>query len=224
MKKIIIILSLLLLCGCESKITEYKEISDIVVSLFKTETFDKKNLNNKQISLLDDYIKNLKNPEINVSKYIVYDDIYKTVEKNTKGIYIKNNKCYIRYNDINFVESTDHNTEPMNTVVCNGYYVVLMHDSVKPIELDYNNPIYDYNYLGYYKDDSYHFAYRSYSDGSGLIVTVSDEITIEFTDVNDLKLKTIRKTSYKKYIFQLITIIVLSAIIFLLKKKEKNII
>lgn len=221
MKKIIIILSLLLLCGCESKIAEYKETSDIVVSLFKTETYDKKNLNNNQIKLLDDYINNLKNPEINVSKYIIYDEAYKTTEENTKGIYIKNNKCYIRYNDINFVESTDHNTESMNTVICNGYYVVLMHDSVKPIELDYNNPV--YNYLGYYKDDGYHFAYRSYMDGSGLIVTVSDEITTEFTDVNDLELKTIRKTSYKKYIFPLITIIVSIGIIYLLKKKEKNI-
>lgn len=221
MKKIIIILLLMLLCGCEQKVEKLKEVSDVVVSLFNYDSYDKENLTKSQIKLIDNYIKDLENPEINITKYMIKDDSYKTNKNNTSGIYMKKNECYIKYNDIEFEEPFDHHSEKMSIVVCNGYNVVLFHDSVKPIIIDYDNPVYNYRFLGYYKDNGYHYVYRSYHDGSGLIVSITDKVSVEFTDVNSLKLKTITKGTYKKYKFSFIAIIILISILILLKKKNR---
>lgn len=220
MKKLIIILLLMSLCGCERKVENLKEVSDIVVSLFNSSSYDKDGLTNFQVKLIDNYIGDLTNPEINVTKYMIKDDFYKTTKKNTTGIYKKKNECYIRYNDIEFLEPFDHNTEKMSVVVCNGYNVELLYDSVKPIIIDYDNPVYNYRFLGYFNDNGYHFAYRSYYDGSGLVVSISDKVSIEFTSVDSLKLKTITKNSYNKYIFSIVAITILIVVLILLKKKN----
>ena len=161
------------------------------------------------------------NPEINVSEFIIYDDIFKTDEPNSPGIYLKNNECYIRYKDITFNKSEDEIGEDMKDVFCNGYYTVILADSVKPIVEDTENPKYNYRYLGYYEDNGYHFAYRSYYDGSGLVVSIDKEIKTEFIDVNNLELKKISNTSYKKYILPAIILLVLIGTIIILKKKNK---
>ena len=220
MKKLIIVLLIMLLCGCESKVESLKEVADVVVSLFNNDSYDNEGLTNSQVKLIDSYINDLNNPEINVTKFMIKDDYYKTNKKNTSGIYIKKNECYIRYNDIQFLEPIDHNTEKMSVVVCNGYNVELLDDSVKPVIIDYDNPVYNYRFLGYYNDNGYHFAYRSYYDGSGLIVSISDQVSIEFTEVNSLKLKSITKKSYNKYIFSIVAIIILIVVLILLKKKN----
>ena len=189
--------------------------------MFQETSYLKDNLDETQVNLIDNYLYELTNPEINVSDFIVYDDIYKTNEGNSPGIYLKDNECYIRYNDIVFDKSEDDIGEDMIGVVCNGYSTVILADSVKPLVHEYDNPKYNYRYLGYYEDNGYHFAYRSYYDGSGLVVTIDDEIKTEFVDVNNLKLKKINDISYKKYILPAIILIVLIGGIIILKKKDR---
>lgn len=220
MKKIILILFVLLLCGCENKASEYKEVSDIVVRILQDKSYNNSNLNDKQISLINNYEERLKNPEIEISKYIIYKDYYKTTEKNTPGIYTKENKCYILYNDIEFPEMNDPHSESMANLVCNGYRVVILEDSVKPQEIDNTESKHNYRYLGYYKDKGYNYAYRSYLDGSGLIVKIDDKVEVEYTNVDALELKTIQNKSIKKYILPSIIVLLVIITSIILKKKE----
>lgn len=222
MKKIVLIIFVLLLCGCENNVNEYKEVSDIVIGLFKNANYNREKLSEYQKNLISEYLIDLENPEVNVSDFVIYNENYKTEDSNTDGIYLKDDRCYIKYNDIVFDDSEDHNSESMAKVVCNGYYVILFNDSVKPISIDYDDEKYNYRYLGYYEDAGYNFAYRSYYDGSGLIVNIDDNIEIEFTDVNDLKLKTINNFSFKNYIFPIIMLFILISFLIYLKIKNKK--
>ena len=223
MKKIILIITLLLLTGCDNKVSEYKEVSDVVVGLFQKKYYNSNNLNETQKDLIDDYILSLDNPEINVSNFIVKDTSYSTNEENTDGIYMRDNKCYIKYNDIVFKEAIDHTMESIARVVCNGYYTILFDDSVKPMSIDYSNPKYNYRYLGYYKKEGYHFAYRSYYDGSGLIVSVNDMVSISFEEVDDISLKQINNVSYSKYILLCIFLSVIVSLLIFVKKRKQDI-
>ena len=223
MKRVIVILvGILLLSGCSNKIGEYKEVSDIVVGLFQNDSYSKDKLNASQIRMIENYITTLNNPEINVSDFLIANELYKTQEKNTSGVYVRDNKCYIKYKDIIFESPGDHVGESTARVICNGYTVILFEDSVKPRVADYQNPKYNYRYLGYYVDNGYHFAYRSYYDGSGLIVTVDDEVMVKFADVNSLNLSTSSSVSYSKYIKPIILIIGAVGIIVFLKNRFNN--
>lgn len=222
MKKVILILSILLLSGCSNKYEEYKEVSDISISLLQKQSYQTEKLNSNQKKLIDNFHKNLLNPKINISNFIIRNDALKTNQENSQGIYIEGDKCYIYYNDINFNEPSDHNGEKTASLICNGYLVEIPHDSVKPINLNYPNPKYNYRYIGYYEEDGYHFAYRSYYDGSGLIVTIKNDITLEFNNIDNLELKQYKKPSLNKFILPIIIAILLILILIYLKKKEKN--
>ena len=225
MKKIILISMLLLLCGCQNKISEYQEVSDIVVSLFQKKTYNNEGLNDKQKQLLDNYIADLKNPEINLDDFIIYKDLFKTNDENTKGVYLIDDKCYIRYDDVHFINPSDNEGEVTARIVCNGYYTYISKDSVKPFDYNQNKDKYNYNYLGYYKDNGYNFVYSSYYDESGLVVHIGDKIEVEFRNVDSLKLKTFNSNESKPNYFRIvgfIVLIVLSGITYFLYKKKNS--
>lgn len=223
MKKISLILFLLLLCGCGNvDVSEYEKVSKLALSTLKNESYEIDDLSDKQIKLLNNFKNDLLNPVINISDFIVYDNYYKTNDKNTDGVFIENNSCYIRYNDIDFLGALADEGEPIARVVCNGYYTTLYHDSVKPI----GDSMYDsnYRYLGYYMDDGYNFCYRSYLDGSGLVIKINDKIDIEFMDVDGLKLKSDDSSdkSYVRIVVGGVIFVVVFGVLMFIKKISLN--
>lgn len=213
MKKIIIVCLLIILTGCSNEIIEYKKVSDTVVNLSENNNYNKKDLKSHQIKMIDDYINN--NISIDLENFIIRSDYYKTNEENTDGVFVKDDKCYINYNDIIFNESNDSDFSGETIIVCNGYYLTLSKDN-----LDMKKSTQNYRYLGYYDSDKYSFVYRSYTDGSGLILTIGDEINVKFANVDGLDLKVIKTSS--NYSFLIIIAVGIIAIVGFVFKKANN--
>lgn len=220
MKKIVLLL-IIFLTGCSSP-NDNKQISDAIIEYYQTGTYDSLKLSNSQYQKVEDHINQANNIKINLNDFMIYDDEYKTNEQNTTGVYVENNNCYINSNDINFIENSDQSYEFDDNarIVCNGYFTVLTKDTV--LSLDNTNRIKqsDYRFLGYYEDNGDNFVYRSYENGSGLIVNISDEITLNFTNVDNLTLRPIDESG-NNLIFPII-IVILGIGVLLIKKRIDN--
>ena len=220
MKKIVLLL-IIFLTGCSSP-NDNKQISDAIIEYYQTGTYDSLKLSNSQYQKVEDHINQANNIKINLNDFMIYDQEYKTNEKNTTGVYVENNICYINSNDIKFIENSDESYEFDDNarIVCNGYFTVLTKDTV--LSLDNTNKIKqsDYRFLGYYEDNGDNFVYRSYENGSGLIVNISDEITLNFTNVDNLTLRPIDESS-NDLLFPII-IVILGIGGLLIKKRIDN--
>lgn len=212
MKKLLLILACILLVGC-SKTADYKEISDsVILTLQGKEYSDKLDTNQKQ--LLENYL--LEKDTIKVNDYIIYEDDFRTNEKNTYGVEVIDDVCYIKLSNIVFNNSLDHG-DSESRIVCNGYYTFLSKDSVT------NTTTYDtdFRFLGYYKDNLYHFVYRSYLNGNIVVVNIGDKIDVSFEniDLNNIKLHTVANSTIPSKIVPIVIIGFISVIIFLLWKR-----
>ena len=220
MKKIVLLL-IIFLTGCSSP-NDNKQISDAIIEYYQTGTYDSLKLSNSQYQKVEDHINQANNIKINLNDFMIYDQEYKTNEKNTTGVYVENNICYINSNDIKFIENSDESYEFDDNakIVCNGYFTILTKDTV--LALDNTNKIKqsDYRFLGYYEENGDNFVYRSYENGTGLIVTISDEITLNFTNVDNLTLRPIDESS-NDLLFPII-IVILGIGGLLIKKRIDN--
>ena len=188
----ILLLIIIFLTGCSSTF-DNKQVSDAIIEYYQTGTYDSLKLSNSQYQKVEDYIAQVDNIKINLNDFMIYDQEYKTNEENTTGVYIEDGVCYINSNDIDFIENSDESYEFDDNakIVCNGYFTVLTKDTV--LALDNTNKIKqsDYRFLGYYEENGDNFVYRSYKNGTGLIVNISDEITLNFANVDNLTLQPI---------------------------------
>ena len=188
----ILLLIIIFLTGCSSTF-DNKQVSDAIIEYYQTGTYDSLKLSNSQYQKVEDYIAQVDNIKINLNDFMIYDQEYKTNEENTTGVYIEDGVCYIDSNDIDFIENSDESYEFDDNakIVCNGYFTVLTKDTV--LALDNTNKIKQssYRFLGYYEENGDNFVYRSYKNGTGLIVNISDEITLNFANVDNLTLQPI---------------------------------
>ncbi len=188
----ILLLIIIFLTGCSST-SDNKQVSDAIIEYYQTGTYDSLKLSNSQYQKVEDYIAQADNIKINLNDFMIYDQEYKTNEENTTGVYIEDGVCYINSNDIDFIENSDESYEFDDNakIVCNGYFTVLTKDTV--LALDNTNKIKQssYRFLGYYEENGDNFVYRSYKNGTGLIVNISDEITLNFANVDNLTLQPI---------------------------------
>ena len=215
-KKIILGLLIVFLSGCSKEVLEYKKVSDALIQFYNEGSYDDKNLSTKQIGLLDNY---LNNKAICLDDYIIKDSSFMTNEGNTKGVYLNGGKCYINSQDIVFVKSTDHNIEDTARIVCNGYFVTLTKDSISP---NTDNIRYDYRFLGYFKSDEYSFGYRSYYDGSSIIITVGDTIKVDYANVDNLDLEPINNGIGSQLILIVVAVVIGLGLILIVKKIKEN--
>ena len=188
----ILLLIIIFLTGCSSTF-DNKQVSDAIIEYYQTGTYDSLKLSDSQYQKVEDYIAQVDNIKINLNDFMIYDQEYKTNEENTTGVYIEDGVCYINSNDIDFIENSDESYEFDDNakIVCNGYFTVLTKDTV--LALDNTNKIKQssYRFLGYYEENGDNFVYRSYKNGTGLIVNISDEITLNFANVDNLTLQPI---------------------------------
>ena len=176
MKKILIfliILSLLTGCGITKNDEYYKNVSDTVVSFYRNPNYKKSEFSSNDVKVIEKYLSTLthKNQEIDITKY-VNESTTPTFEKDTNGVYTKNNKWFIKYSDLKF--ATNSEMEPYVVVNCNGKTFTLFSSLFYPkYEETKNNRVYNYVYLGsQIEKNTKKYAYRSSYDGSGLIVTL----------------------------------------------------
>lgn len=194
MKKILIILCLFLLVGCNNTNNSeyYRKVSDTIVSFYKDSKYNKDDFRKDDINSIDKYLNKLthENEEINITNYI-NDSTTVTSEKDTDGIYEKNNNWYIKYKDLDFINSSD--IEPYAVINCNGKTFTLFKSLFYPsYEETKNNKVYSYVYVGSKTlSNNRKYAYRSSYDGSGLIVNIDIDsnkiinIDTNFENVND---------------------------------------
>lgn len=186
MKKIIILslTIIFLLTGCTTKnFKYYKNVSDTVISFYNSSNYDNKEYAKEDLPAIETYLSKLthENQEVNISDYIVKSDEYYTEEANTEGVWIKDDKCYIKYEDLGFstasteTESTNYEMEPYKRLVCNNYFTILYESSFYPDYLTTTSNLRNnYIYLDGYKiKEGYEFIYRSAYDGTGMKVTLN---------------------------------------------------
>ena len=216
----ILLLIIIFLTGCSSTF-DNKQVSDAIIEYYQTGTYDSLKLSNSQYQKVEDYIAQVDNIKINLNDFMIYDQEYKTNEENTTGVYIEDGVCYINSNDIDFIENSDESYEFDDNakIVCNGYFTVLTKDTV--LALDNTNKIKQssYRFLGYYEENGDNFVYRSYKNGTGLIVNISDEITLNFANVDNLTLQPIDGNS--NLIIPIIIVFVGIGVL-LIRKKNKR--
>lgn len=208
MKKILIIILTITLVFLMTGYTTnnlkyYKNISQTVIDLYRNSDYDKKDIQKEDINAIDNYLSTLthKNQIVNVSNFITKTDDYYVKEENTSGIWVKNNTCYIKYEDLNITEdkadSDDPNYEIEKNVrvVCDNYYAIIYASDFYPNYLDVQlDPKYDYIYLdGSETKSGYEFIYRSSYDGTGIKVTITlngkniSKIETSIKDVSEYK-------------------------------------
>lgn len=170
---LLIVMSLLTGCGITKNDEYYKNVSDTVVSFYRNSNYKKSDFSSNDADVIEKYLSTLthKNQEIDITEY-VNESTTKTLENDTKGVYKKNNKWFIKYNDLKFV--TDSDIDTYAVVNCNSKTFTLFSSLFYPkYEETKNNRVYNYVYLGsQIEKNTKKYAYRSSYDGSSLIVTL----------------------------------------------------
>ncbi|MGN1269210.1 MAG: hypothetical protein ACI4U0_06970 [Candidatus Aphodocola sp.] len=170
---LLIVMSLLTGCGITKNDEYYKNVSDTVVSFYRNSNYKKSDFSSNDADVIEKYLSTLthENQEIDITEY-VNESTAKTLENDTKGVYKKNNKWFIKYNDLKFV--TDSDIDTYAVVNCNSKTFTLFSSLFYPkYEETKNNRVYNYVYLGsQIEKNTKKYAYRSSYDGSGLIVTL----------------------------------------------------
>lgn len=170
---LLIVMSLLTGCGITKNDEYYKNVSDTVVSFYRNSNYKKSDFSSNDADVIEKYLSTLthENQEIDITEY-VNESTTKTLENDTKGVYKKNNKWFIKYNDLKFV--TDSDIDTYAVVNCNSKTFTLFSSLFYPkYEETKNNRVYNYVYLGsQIEKNTKKYAYRSSYDGSGLIVTL----------------------------------------------------
>ncbi len=232
MKKILfILLSLLLLAGCGiSKNDEYyKNVSDTIVSFYRSSDYDKNEFSSKDVKAIDKYSSTLthENQEIDITDY-VNSSSTETTRSNTMGVYTINNRWYIKYNDLEFIN--DNDIEPYAIVNCNGKTFTLFSSLFYPeYEETKEDRTYNYIYIGsQIEKNTKKYAYRSSYDGSGLIVNLelnsNDIVNIStlFENVDDF-VSSNSSNKGGKLIIVIIIMTIVGFVLFSLYKIYKNI-
>lgn len=165
----------------------YLNVSNEVIKLFRSSNYDTKIIKKKDREAVNKYLSTLthSNQVIDLTEYINKNNDYYTIDKNTKGVYIENGKCYIKYQDLNIANVFDefnYDGEPYQRVICNNYFTYIYLSYFYPdYEDTKKNPKYDYVFNKEEKMSyGYLFTYRSTYDGTLLkIKFVINNNTIE---------------------------------------------
>lgn len=178
MKKYLVILLLMIILILGLKFFNksnnyYLNVSNEAVSFFKKSSYDRKLVKPKDRKALEDYLSTLthNNQVVDLSNYILKASSYYTEDSNTKGVYIQDGKCFIKYKDLDIPDHRDeinYNGEPYQKVVCNNYYTYMYLSYFYPSYEDtQKNPKYDYVFSAKEEiSNGYLFTYKSTYDGT----------------------------------------------------------
>ena len=152
----------------------YKRYADTVIGLFRSEKYDNSFIKKRDKDAIETFLSKLthKNEIVSLDDFITKNKDYYTSEGNTPGVYTKNNKCYIKYSDINFNSEVSDGYEPTKKVVCNNYYTILAYSDFYPsYEYTTLEPKYDYIFKEEKENiNGYSYIYESTYDTSLLEV------------------------------------------------------
>ncbi len=190
MKKILIILSILLLTGCGIKKDDkyFQKFAETYMGLYQDSTYNQSLFDKNEQNLLDKRIYDLNNnnQELNLSDLIYYLDSYKTNAPNSREVYLKDGICFIKTSDINLeVSDVNFNFEDSAVYVCNGYNVTVTTSDLPQSYDDLKkDPIRKYRYFGSKKENNvYTFAFRSYYQHSHNILL---KLTVEKKEIKNI--------------------------------------
>ena len=156
----------------------YRYVADTIVGFYHSDEYDENKIKEKDRPIISEYLSHLthKNEEILLDEYITKSNAFYVNSPNTSGVYIKNDKCYIKYEDIGFDQyhSEDLEIEPNREIICNNYKTYLYYSYFAPKYSDtVNNPRYDYIYQKMAKNMStYTFTYISTYDDTYINVMI----------------------------------------------------
>ncbi len=137
---------------------EHQLIADQVVEFYTSAIYDDTVYNNAERKALDDLLSTLthQNEKIDLSKYLIEEDLYRTSKSNSNFVFEENGKCYIYYDDLVFPETENqYNNGYSNAasgdnaavVICNGYEIYVFENDFIPYEEVKDDEKHSYQYL-----------------------------------------------------------------------------
>ncbi len=178
-KYILILLLILTLTGCKKYDDEYyQKVANTIISFFRTSNYNSDEFYEEDREAIKEYWTKITHQGqiIDITEYLNKDEPVEEV--NSSIVFVENNKCYIRYEDLkkefDLIEQNEDEVETSLDGVCQGYeFTIFESDLYPPYEKTVNEPVYDYVLLkDYKKKNEYNFYYRSTYDGSGLRLTL----------------------------------------------------
>lgn len=192
-KKLIIVFLILIVTGCTNNLEKQTDVlAETIKNLNYNYDTDLSKLNQNNKDLINIYLKDelVGNKEIILSKLELYPNDSYTEEENSKTVYIKDDKYYVKYRDLNFLKYDDDNYYA-NLVI--NHNIVTLPKAIYPLLGADTNQNINYKYRFIEKSITNNraiYSYSSYGNGSGM--------QIEFT-LNKNKVSNI-KVSYTNYV------------------------
>ncbi len=204
---VVIVLSLSFIGSLYNRdVKYYKNISDIVIGMYRSPEYDNSGISKEDKKYLESYLATLthENHIVDLSKFMEGAD--STSASNSPNVFIENNKCFIKYDDLNFVyeyndeedfeQGHNHGTSDQLIILnCMGKELLINNYDFYP---EYNetleNPLYDYNFIGYTEEDNiFNSFYRSIYNGSTVIL----EIKLNNNDIESIEVRPVNINNYE---------------------------
>ncbi len=158
----------------------YTNISDVVISMYRSPDYDKSGISKEDKLYLDKYLSTLthENHVVDLTEFIDYSK--NTSKANSDYVFVEDGVCKIDYNNLDLVNETYKNdslhetTDKIIVLYCNGKVIYIDNFVFEPdYEITKNNPFYDYAYVGYAEEGSSFLGfYRSLYDFSTVRVKI----------------------------------------------------
>ena len=176
---LIAIICVIIISKFNNEDSYYRFVADTVVNFYRTDKYKESKIKKDDRKVLSEFLSHLthKNEEILLDDYIIKNDNYYINSPNTTGVYKKDGKCYIKYEDIGFdkYQGVNYEIEPFREIICDNYRTYLYLSYFYPKYTDtIKNPKYDYSYYNMSKNlSTYSYLYQSTYDGTFLKVMIT---------------------------------------------------
>lgn len=233
--KLTFILALIFgICGCTTKdlMKQTEEISDVIINLYQDIYYDYSFLPDDSIKIVNKLKEYEESSEksINLTKNMLLNPESYTTEKDSEGVYVKNDEYHVYYNKLKF-NNTDEDGRKYAIVNANNEVAVIYKDEWPILYKDTKNNVnYRYRYMDSVREDNkIKYYYRSYGNSSSLTITYLlnnekiNDVELEYSNYYDHVVEeTTNKSSNNSAILIVVGIgIVLGLIVFIFLKAKR---
>lgn len=178
------------ICGCTTKdlMKQTEEISDVIINLYQDIYYDYSFLPDDSIKIVNKLKEYEESSEksINLTKNMLLNPESYTTEKDSEGVYVKNDDYHVYYNKLKF-NNTDEDGRKYAIVNANNEVAVIYKDEWPILYKDTKNNVnYRYRYMDSVRENNeIKYYYRSYGNSSSLTITY----LLNNEKINDVELE-----------------------------------
>lgn len=176
LKLIFISILVFSVCGCSNKdlLSQTEEISNVIIKLYQDIYYDYSKLPKESIKIINDLkdYEESNEKSINLTKNMLLNPESYTEEKDSDGVFLKDNEYHVYYNKLKFINE-DESGRKYAIVNANSEVAIIYKDEWPILYKDTkDNTNYRYRYMDNVKEENkIVYYYRSYGNSSGMTIT-----------------------------------------------------